>query len=57
MDVVGFCERKRSQHRSNTWHRPAEDAARVLHQLLTLSRSWGMLTQWKNGVKESMVAF
>lgn len=30
----------------------AEAAARVLHQLLTLSRSWGMLTQWKDGVKQ-----
>jgi hypothetical protein len=33
----------------------AEAAARILHQLFTISRSWGSLSRWSAGVRKNAV--
>lgn len=35
----------------------AEAAARVLHQLLSMSRSWGLLSKWSAGVRKGAAPF
>ena len=35
----------------------AESAARVLHQLLTMSRSWALLSKWSAGVRQGAAPF